>query len=130
MQSFYKTWFAFVAGLVVGGLGLETLHAQTAAVPAYVVANIESVQDQATYDKYRAGVGATQTPFGGKVIARTKAVALDASVPPEGNVLLIQFPSMANLQAWWNSPAYVALRPFREKATKSKEYAIEGLPPS
>jgi uncharacterized protein (DUF1330 family) len=131
MASVLRFAAVFAAGVISGGAGIAALHAAEAqTAPAWVVANIASVHDQAMYDKYRAGVTATQTPFGGKVVARTKAVKLDESTPPEGNVLLIKFPSMKALQSWWNSPAYAAIKPLRENATKSVEYALEGLPPS
>ena len=124
MDSRWKMAMVFAAGTFVGGTGLEALHAATATAPAYLVANIISVQDQASYDKYRAQVGPIEAKFGGEVIARTKAVKMDKSDPPEGNVLLIRFPSMKNLQDWWNSPEYLAIKPFRENATTGKEYAI------
>lgn len=130
MHSHWKIAAAFTLGTLAGGAGLEGLHAATATPPAYMVANIISVQDQTSYDKYRSQVGAIEAKFGGEVIARTKAVKMDQSTPPEGNVLLIRFPSMKSLQDWWNSPEYGAIRPFRENATKSAEYALEGLPPS
>ena len=130
MHSQWKIAAAFTVGTLAGAAGLEGLHAATATAPAYMVANIISVQDQTSYDKYRAQVGPIEAKFGGEVIARTKAVKMDKSDPPEGNVLLIRFPSMKNLQDWWNSPEYLAIKPFRENATTGKEYAIEGLPPS
>ncbi len=124
----WKSVAAFTVGTLAGGLGLEGLHAATDEVPAYMVANVMSVQDQASYDKYRAQVGAIEAKFGGVTVARSKAVKMDKSDPPEGLVLLIRFPSMKNLQDWWNSPEYLAIKPFRENATMGREYALEGAP--
>jgi uncharacterized protein (DUF1330 family) len=108
---------------------MGVLHAQTAP-PAYLVANIQAVKDQPTYDKYRAAVAGTQTPYGGRFLARgAKAVMLDASPQPQGTMVIISFPNMKNLQEWWKSDAYSAIRPLRENATVSTVYAVEGLPP-
>jgi uncharacterized protein (DUF1330 family) len=116
---------------MLGAAGMNVLHAQTAAPPVYLVANIQSVNDEANYDKYRAAVAGTQTPFGGRFLARgAKAVALDKSPLPTGTMVIITFPSMKNLQDWWNSPGYSAIRPLRENATVSTVYAVEGLPAS
>jgi uncharacterized protein (DUF1330 family) len=35
---------------------------------------------------------------------------------------------MRALQDWWNSPAYSAIRPLREKATIGRLFALQGLP--
>jgi uncharacterized protein (DUF1330 family) len=55
---------------------------------------------------------------------------LDASSQPQGTIDIISFPSMKNLQEWWKSAAYSAIRPLRESATASTVYAVEGLPPA
>ena len=89
------------------------------------------MKDQATYDKYRAAVAGTQVPYGGRFLARgAKAVMLDASPRPQGTIVIISFPNMKNLQEWWQSAAYSAIRPLRESATVSTLYAVEGLPPA
>ena len=124
-----KTMLAGLSGMALGAAGMGALHAQTAP-PAYLVANIQAVKDQATYDKYRAAVAATQIPYGGRFLARgAKAVMLDASPQPQGTMVIISFPNMKNLQEWWKSAAYSAIRPLRETATVSTVYAVEGLPP-
>jgi uncharacterized protein (DUF1330 family) len=41
--------------------------------------------------------------------------------------VLIEFPSMAQLKAWWDSPEYVPLREVRRRSTRSNLIATEGL---
>jgi uncharacterized protein (DUF1330 family) len=44
--------------------------------------------------------------------------------------VILAFNSMDDLKAWWNSPAYQAIIPLREKSAKSVVYALPGLPAS
>lgn len=120
-----------ICGLIAGVVGTTLLSAATEERAAYLYANIESVTDQAQYDRYRAAVAATQAPYGGKFLVRgAMPVMLGSSPTPQGAVVIIRFPSMKNLQEWWNSPAYSAIRPLRESGTVSTLFAAEGLPGS
>jgi uncharacterized protein (DUF1330 family) len=95
---------ALVVGAAIGAAGMEAIHAQTATAPAFLVANIKDVKDRANYDKYRAAVAGTQTPYGARFLARgAKAVGLDKSPLPQGTVSIVLYPSMKSLREWWNS---------------------------
>jgi uncharacterized protein (DUF1330 family) len=37
---------------------------------------------------------------------------------------------MEDVKAFWNSPAYQAIIPLREKSAKTRVYAVQGMPPS
>ena len=63
-------------------------------------------------------------------LARSNPVVLDASTPPAGSFVILAFNSMDNVKAWWNSPAYQAIIPLREKTSTTRAYAVEGVPPS
>jgi uncharacterized protein (DUF1330 family) len=131
MKTVIKMSLTGALGFVAGALGIQALHAQAASVPAYVVANIESISDAATFAQYRAETGKTQAPFGGRVLVRdAPPVPIDASTLPQGKIVIVQFPSMKALQDWWNSPAYAQVRPLREKSSVSRLFAVEGVPAS
>ena len=115
-------------GLVAGASLVQALHAQSAQTPAYFVANVEQVTDPQTMARYRTAADKTEAPFGGKFLARGMPEKMDASAPPEGQIIILQFPSMKALRGWWNSPAYSALRPLRERSSVGRFYAIEGVP--
>jgi uncharacterized protein (DUF1330 family) len=55
---------------------------------------------------------------------------VDASTLPAGSTVILAFNSMDDLKAWWNSPAYQAIVPLREKSAKTVAYALPGMPPS
>lgn len=131
MKSRYWCMACAVLGLFAGVVGTNVLNAATEQPAAYLVANIQSVKDQAQYDRYRGAVAGTQAPYGGKFLVRgAMPVMLGSSPTPQGTVVIIRFPSMKNLQDWWNSPGYSAIRPLRESGTVSRLFAAEGLPGS
>jgi uncharacterized protein (DUF1330 family) len=43
-------------------------------------------------------------------------------------IVMITFDSMAQAQAWYDSPAYRAIRPIRLQSAKSRVYIVEGAP--
>ena len=93
---------------------------------AYVIADIE-VLDPAGYEAYRQQVPPTIAAFGGRYLVRGGALtALEGDWLPKRCVIL-EFPSMAQLEAWYDSPAYVPLRALRERTTKSRLVKVEGL---
>jgi uncharacterized protein (DUF1330 family) len=93
---------------------------------AYVIADIE-VLDPAGYEAYRQQVPATIAAYGGRYLARGGATAvLEGGWSPRRCVIL-EFPSMAQLKAWWDSPEYQPLRAIRKRTTRSNLVATEGL---
>lgn len=128
MNHIASTVVAGACGLIAGASLVQLLHAQSVQTPAYFVANIEQVTDEQTMDRYRTAADKTEAPFGGKFLARGMPQAMDSSALPKGQILILQFPSMRALRGWWNSPAYSALRPLRERSSVGRFYAIEGLP--
>jgi len=93
---------------------------------AYVIADVE-VLDSAGYEAYRQQVPATIASFGGRYLARGGALTvLEGDWAPKRCVIL-EFPSIAQAKAWYDSPAYVPLRAIRERTTKSRLVMVEGL---
>ncbi len=93
---------------------------------AYVIADVE-VLDPAGYEAYRQQVPATIAAYGGRYLARGGATeVLEGGWSPRRCVIL-EFPSMAQLKAWWDSPEYQPLRTIRERTTRSNLVATEGL---
>ncbi len=118
-----------IAALAIIGAGGAYLHAQIAAPPAYLIAHVQ-VTDPEEWKQYVTALPATLAPYHVKTLARAPAVPLDASTPPAGSTVILAFNSMDDLKAWWNSPAYQAIIPLREKSAKTIAYALPGMPPS
>jgi uncharacterized protein (DUF1330 family) len=128
MRTAFKMSLVGALGFVAGASAMQVLHAQTAGAAAYLVANIESVNDAATFAQYREAATKSFAPYGGQRLVRDATpVRLDSSILPEGKIVILQFPSMKALQDWWNSPAYTAVRPLREKSSVVRLFAVQGL---
>jgi uncharacterized protein (DUF1330 family) len=113
----------------VGVIGGAFLHAQTATPPAFIIAELQ-VTDPDTFKQYATALPATLAPFKVRTLARAMPVSLGGSTPPAGTVAVFAFNSMEDLKAFWDSPAYQAIIPLRDKSSKSRIYAVQGLPPS
>jgi uncharacterized protein (DUF1330 family) len=93
---------------------------------AYVIADVEVI-DSVGYEEYRQKVPATIAAYGGRYIARGGATeVLEGTWSPKRCVVL-EFPSMAQLKAWWASPEYRPLRAIRERTARSNLVVTEGL---
>jgi uncharacterized protein (DUF1330 family) len=95
-------------------------------VAAYVVANVE-VTDPVAYEEYRAKVPGTIAAFGGRYLARAGAAeVLEGDWIPKRFVIL-EFPSLARLKAWYNSPEYQLLLKIRERTARASVIIVEGI---
>ena len=93
---------------------------------AYLIGDVEVV-DAAGFGEYQRQVPATVAAYGGRYLARGGAVeTLEGSWSPKRCVIL-EFPSMAQLKVWWDSPEYVPLRALRERTTRSSIVVTEGV---
>ena len=106
-----------IVALAAGAVGGAYLHAQTATSPAFFIAHVQ-VTDPDGWKQYIAALPATLAPYHVKTLARASAVAVDASTPPAGSTVILAFNSMDDIKAFWNSPAYQAIIPLREKSAK------------
>lgn len=109
------------------GAGLVPARAQPAATPrAYYVAEFE-LRDPEGIKPYSAGVAGTFEPFGGRYVVRGGRIAALEGPPPGSRTVIIEFPSMEQARAWYDSDAYRNLRPVRQRSGISRTYIIEGL---
>jgi uncharacterized protein (DUF1330 family) len=121
-----KLAMTLLVGLVVGAGAINTLQAQGAKKPAYVIADVE-VTDQAAYQAYAAKVPDTLKPYNGRIIVRGKPSSKEGAAP-QGIIVMLVFDSLADAEKWYGSPPYSALIPERQKAAKAQIYVVEGLP--
>ena len=93
---------------------------------AYLFADIE-VTDPTAYAEYRQGAPAVVAAYGGRYLARGGgAELLEGEVRP-GRLVLLEFPNMARLRAFYQSPEYQALVFIRKRCARSTFFAIEGV---
>jgi uncharacterized protein (DUF1330 family) len=93
---------------------------------AYIYANVQ-VTDAQAYEDYRRDVPAVIAAHGGRYLVRGGATeVLEGDASPARQVIL-EFPDMAHLKAFYESPEYRALIPLRQRASKGVLIAIEGI---
>lgn len=94
-------------------------------MPAYLYGNVE-ITDPALYEEYRRDVPALIAAHGGRYLARGGAVTvLEGTGVPHRQVVL-EFPTMAQLQGFYHSPEYQRLAAIRQRASTGTLFAIEG----
>lgn len=73
----------------------------------------------------------TLTPHGGRVIVRTNNIDIREGSHGLGwkpeRLLVIEFPSMAAAQSWYESPEYQAILPIRLEFGKDNMVIVEGV---
>jgi uncharacterized protein (DUF1330 family) len=95
---------------------------------AYLYVNID-VTDAASFEAYRAQAPATIAAFGGRYLARGgTGRRLEGDIVARRQVLL-EFPDMAALEAWYGSDAYRPLLELRQRCSTGDVMAFEGVPP-
>jgi uncharacterized protein (DUF1330 family) len=93
---------------------------------AYVIADIE-VKDARAYETYRNGVEPTVRKYGGRFIVRGGQVsAVEGAWCPQ-RLVVIEFPDMAALEAWYASPDYAPLLELRLAASTGRLIKVEGV---
>jgi uncharacterized protein (DUF1330 family) len=126
-----KLWWKFavvaVAGVGIGAIGAQMLQAQ-GSPRAYLVAEVQ-VTDTEAYKPYIPKAAQIVAQHGGQYLARGgKSESLEGA-EPAGRIAVVQFPSMAELKKFYNSPEYREVAPIRQKASKSRFFAVEGVSP-
>ena len=126
MKDFVKLILALFTGVAIGAVAIPALRAQTAAHPAYVIAEVH-VTDPAGFTDYVKQVPATLVPFHGKTIARALPDVREGR-QPDGDVVIIAFGSLGDANRWYDSPEYGKLIPLRQQSATSRVMIIDGVP--
>ncbi|MDW4499624.1 DUF1330 domain-containing protein [Sulfitobacter sp. D35] len=90
----------------------------------YWIVHVE-VRDAETYDRYRAAVGAALDDFGGRFLVRGGGSEIrEGSLNPRS--VVIEFPSLADATACYDSPAYRSAKAIRDAAAEAQLVIAEG----
>jgi uncharacterized protein (DUF1330 family) len=128
MKTKHRLAVAVLAGAAIGAACAQAIHAQQARKPlGYLIAEVD-VQDPATFQKYSKQVPGTIEPFGGRYLVRGgKIQALEGEAPTRSVVIV--FDSVEKARAWYDSPAYQAIKPIRQSSAKGRNFIVEGVAP-
>jgi uncharacterized protein (DUF1330 family) len=131
VKSTYKLFIGIVAGILLGAVGNHAIHGQQVKTPpVYLVSEADAITDPTAIKEYGAKVRETLAPFNGHyhfVVRGGKTESLDGDAPPQG-IVVIAFDSSEQAHAWYNSPAYAAIRAIRLAAVKGRMFIVEAVP--
>jgi len=93
---------------------------------AYLIGDI-TVTEPRGYEEYRQAAPETVLQYGGRYLTKAGTVQ-----PAEGGwtpdrFVILEFPTMHDLTAWWESPEYRPLRALRERCAESRIVFTEGM---
>ncbi len=95
-------------------------------MPAYLIAE-HLVKDAGLFEEYKNKVVAMIERYGGRYLTRGGShEILDGTWNPT-RVVIVEFPDMAALRAWFESPEYEPLIALRRRAGTDVVMAIDGV---
>jgi uncharacterized protein (DUF1330 family) len=129
---------AFFLGMAIGTAGTAgtaVIRAQQGATPpAYIIAEVEKdpnkVEDPAASRRYAEEAPKSLAAFGARYVIRGGKIQALEGDAPKGYIVVIGFDSVEKARGWYFSPAYEAIKPIRQKSTKSRLLLIEGVVPT
>ena len=131
MKTNHKLALAVLAGVSIGaavGRAIPAHQAKTA--PTYLISEADAITDPTAVKKYGGKVPETLTPFDGQyhfIVAGGKPQALDGEAPQ--GIVVIAFDSAEQARAWYDSPAYQAIKPIRQSSVKGRMFIVDGVAP-
>ena len=125
MNRFIALGLTMLAGVVFGGVAVNSLNAQNKAPGAYAVVDISEITDQKTFETLLPKAGPANDAFGGKFIIRTTNITGLDGTPPK-RFVVIAFDSVEKAKAWDSSPAQAEINGIRKKSTKSRTFIADG----
>src|SRR5947209_1025437 len=82
--------------------------------------------DAERWRPYREGLGPTLAKYGGRVAAAAEPRAvLEGRWQPD-RLVILEFPSMERLLAWYHSPEYAPLKALRQQVEAGNVVIMEG----
>jgi uncharacterized protein (DUF1330 family) len=127
MKTRYSSALTLVAGVAIGAVAVQGLHAQSAP-SAYTVTEVDIANLDAYQKEYVPLVRASITATGGRLIASGQnIVSLDGD-PPKTRITITQFDSLEKVRAWRASAQYREARKIGDNYAKFRSVAFEALP--
>jgi uncharacterized protein (DUF1330 family) len=127
MKTYFTVGLSMLAGIGVGAIAVQTLHAQGKA-PIYRIAEIQITDVDAYTKEFAPKAQAALKGAGGKFLAAGQKVTALEGDPPKTRVTIQVWDSMEQMQAAYNSAAYKEARQIGDKYAKFRAFAVEGLP--
>jgi len=126
MNTKFKLILAVLAGAALGATAIQGLHAQ-AKPPVYQIVEIDVLNQEVYVKDYAPKAQAAIRASGGKFLAAGGKTTSIEGDPPKTRIVLQQWDSVEQIQAYRNSAAFKDLLPLREKLAKFRSFTVEGI---
>jgi uncharacterized protein (DUF1330 family) len=126
MKTLYVVALSVTAGMVLGAGAIQGLRAQTKP-PVYQISLEDVSNPEAIEKEYTPLASAASRKYGSRHIAHGFAVSIDGTQPKNRLVIINQWDSLEQIQAWFNSPEYQKAREVGNKYANFQIFAVEGL---
>ena len=93
---------------------------------AYVIFDVE-IRDPAAYQEFMAGVKPALEASGAKYLARGGAHKVYEGDWEPRRIVLLQFPSVAAWESFYNGSTYQSLKAVRDACSSARLVSVEGL---
>ncbi len=93
---------------------------------AYVIFDVE-IRDPARYQAFMQGVKPALEAAGARYLARGGAHKVHEGDWTPRRIVLIEFPSVAAWEAFYNGPVYQGLKAIRDEVSSARLVSVEGL---
>jgi uncharacterized protein (DUF1330 family) len=92
---------------------------------SYIVADIE-ITDPDEYQKYAQQTAGTLKEYGGKFLVRGGQPETVEGDWKATRIVIIEFPSVEQAKAWYDSPEYSAIKGIRQRSAISNILLVHG----
>jgi uncharacterized protein (DUF1330 family) len=95
-------------------------------MPAYLIIRL-AASEPALLKDYQAATPPIIAQYGGKFIARGGTVKTFEGPEESRRIVLIEFPSLSDAEAFYHSPEYTQARKLREDYATAEFIAVDGI---
>ncbi|MBV8696613.1 DUF1330 domain-containing protein [Bradyrhizobium sp.] len=126
MKSNFKIGTVLLAGIAIGAIAVQGLHAQGAKLKAYSVSELEILDASAQAAYLPAARKAIEAAHGQALRTAAGRVVQIEGGPAPKNVGIVEWGSLDEAVAFYKSKAWTDLAPERDKAVKTtRRYVVE-----
>jgi len=124
MKTSHVAPLSMIVGLAIGAGCIQALHAQNKP-PAYLISEIEVTNSDDYQKEFLPAATPTIKAHGGRILAAGPPTSLSGAAPTS-RASILQFDTMEQLQAWFNSPDYQKAREIGLKYATYRSFAVPG----
>lgn len=126
MKTQYAVTLSLVAGVAIGAVAVQGLHAQ-AKPPVYQVSLVDVKNADAFVKDYVPKIRAAVKANGGRGLAASAKVTPIEGDSPKSRVVITQWDSAEQLQAYRNAAAFKDARKIGDQYATFNSFLVEGV---